>query len=286
MAKKKEETTELTTTTPPGELMQFDYGEDAGKGFEHQTMHDAAMPMIAILQPNSPQVAGCDDGTIRAGMLYNTVTKQTYDGKTGLIYVAGTTRHYYAEWTPRTEGKGFHGVHEPSSQVVLEAMKTNKKKIGKLRILATEWDRDGNEQKKMHELVQTFYTYGIICTEEGEVAGMGVMSFKSTAIRAYREWIGRIRDATARFGNRRPPQWAHPIRITTERNQKDSNTWYTPVITSLNPDGVIASLLAPTDSRYLFAKSVAMLVDSGEAKVNYDQENVAGEAEAGDDIPF
>ena len=49
-----------TALTPPPEtqaLEVFDYGEDAGQGFENQDMSDRKLPIIELLQSNSPQVA-------------------------------------------------------------------------------------------------------------------------------------------------------------------------------------------------------------------------------------
>ena len=46
--------------TPPPETQAievFDYGDDACQGFENQDMSDRKLPIIELLQSNSPEVA-------------------------------------------------------------------------------------------------------------------------------------------------------------------------------------------------------------------------------------
>ena len=48
--------------TPPPEASEtaldvFDYGDDTGQGFENQDMSDRKLPIIELLQSNSPEVA-------------------------------------------------------------------------------------------------------------------------------------------------------------------------------------------------------------------------------------
>src|SRR5688572_13015546 len=67
--------------TPPPEthaLEVYDYGDDAGQGFENQDMSDRKLPLIELLQSNSPEVVD-SKGKCWAGQFHNTVTGEIYE---------------------------------------------------------------------------------------------------------------------------------------------------------------------------------------------------------------
>ena len=71
----------VTAMTPPPAnqaIEVFEYGDDAGQGFENQDMSDRKLPIIELLQSNSPEVAE-SKGKLWAGMFRNTVTGEVYD---------------------------------------------------------------------------------------------------------------------------------------------------------------------------------------------------------------
>ena len=104
-------------------LMVSPYGEeDIGAGFEGFTADDIAIPFINILQKLSHQVDEDDalhiDGA-KAGMLFNTVTEELFDGKDGIMFIPVHRVHSYSEWVPRDMGGGFVAQHDPLDPVVL-----------------------------------------------------------------------------------------------------------------------------------------------------------------------
>src|SRR5262249_21956494 len=70
----------MAVTAPPETqaIEVFDYGEDAGQGYENQDMSDRKLPIIELLQSNSPEVAE-SKGKMWAGQFRNTVTGEIYD---------------------------------------------------------------------------------------------------------------------------------------------------------------------------------------------------------------
>lgn len=247
----------------PGALVQFDYGDDAGKGYENQTKADQSIPFINVLQGLSPLVK---NGGARPGDLYNTVTQQVYKREEGLLFVPGTTKRMVGEWVPRTQGGGFRGHHEVSSQLFQDAVK-NAAKFGKY---ATP---EGNQ------LVDTFYVYGALCTEDGFADTMAVIPFWSTKIRPYRSWNTRLLTFNQQHGNK-IPLYANLTRMRTVETKNNQGEFFVPVLTSGDPRGIMESLLGPDDERYQMAKTCALLIASGDAQVNYDKSR---EAEGDDD---
>ena len=55
-----------TTMMPPPEqtALEIDYGDDAGQGYENQDMSFRKLPMLVVLQANSPQVVESKGKTI------------------------------------------------------------------------------------------------------------------------------------------------------------------------------------------------------------------------------
>lgn len=275
MASKKDDKALETTGTKA--IATFDYGDDAvgisdgpGKGYEHQTAHDNAIPFLVVLQQGSPVVAEQKIPNARQGMIMNTVTKQLWENPEGLLFVPATTRHQYTEFKPRDLGGGFRGQHEIDSPIVKKAI-ANSKAFGEYHT------DDGNE------LVETFYVYGAIANMDGSANGMAIFAFTSSKIKVYKNWISVVRAHTITDprGNKvRPPLYAHLTRITTEMIKKDNNIWNNPIMSPAVKNSVDLSLLAPDDERFMMAKACKELVDSGAAKVNYDQAQGEGRSEA------
>ena len=77
------------------------FGKDA-KGFDNMTQDDLALPFVRILGQLSPQVTMGDSKYIEAakpGMIYNTVTSELFDGKTGIKVIPCYYKKDYPEWS-------------------------------------------------------------------------------------------------------------------------------------------------------------------------------------------
>lgn len=272
--KKQEEETKPVATPPStgGAMVVHDYGEDSGRGYEHQSKADSSIPIINLLQALSPIVVA---EKAKAGQFYNTVTEQLWDREQGFLFLPATTRHVYAEWVPRNEGGGgggYRGQHEVDSPIVLEAIKKSVK-FGKFK---TE---EGNN------LVETFYVYGVICGDDGRPESMALLPFWSTKIKPYRAWMTRLRGFNGANGGK-IPLYANLTRITSFLDHnKENKQFYVTKISSGDPRGLMQSLLAQDDERFQMAKACNMLVDSDQAKVDFSKQNDGGE-ETGEDAPF
>ena len=76
------------TEKPKTEVLSASFFEqDAQGGFENMGADDYALPFLRILSQLSPQVNKRDSKYIdgaEAGMIYNTVTSELYDGEKGI----------------------------------------------------------------------------------------------------------------------------------------------------------------------------------------------------------
>jgi hypothetical protein len=282
-----EETKEETALQTQGTtaVAEFDYGDDAvdvsqvPQGAEHQTSQDLTVPFWKLIQPGTP---GFADGTlservgrqVKLGEWINSATGQVLPK---LLFVCGTTRHDYKEWKDIEEGGGLVGSYDIDSEVVAAAKKASEK-FGKYKHPET-----GNA------LVESFYMFGsAIDPESGDVVGMGVLPFKSTGIKAYKAAMNQVRAATVPGpgGKKvRPPLWAHLMEFTSEVCKEDKNTWAEPRYRPAKGT-ILASLLERTHPAFITAKACKELMETGQAKVDYNQEGSTAETKGAQDDPF
>jgi hypothetical protein len=313
----------VTAMTPPVENMAievFDYGDDSGQGFENQDMSDRKLPIIELLQSNSPEVTE-SKGKVWAGMFHNTVTGEFYEE---VFFVPAITDHCWLAFVPRDDGGGFRGRHAKESKIVADAIARNDgRAIGKLPVPQPPDPKTGKPQPN-HELVENFEIYGIVYDgKTGEIAGFAMVPFASTKIKVYKAWNSAIgnfaptfynvkdaagqshgqfttseaaqKKATAVGGTVHPiklrpgavPIFGHRVKMTSESETKATNTYMIPVLSPAEGgDDLKSSLLPKNDPRYVAAKKLHDDVLAGLAKAAYEttKQDPGVDPEAG--VPF
>lgn len=281
-----------TALVPPPEtqaLEVFDYGDDAGQGFENQDMSDRKLPIIELLQSNSPQVVQ-GKGKVWAGQFHNTVTGEIYEE---VFLVPAITDHVWTEWIPRDDGGGFRGRHPKNAKIVADAVaRNNGRAIGKLPVPQLPDPKTGKPEPT-HELVEGFEIYAILYDgKTGEMAGFAMIPFVSTKIKVYRAWNSAIGGFAPTIGRKKFAPWeiplfAHRVRMTSESETRGTNTYMVPVLSPAEGgDELLRSLLPKTDPRYIAAKKLHDDVLAGHAKAAYEttQQEVGVDSESG--VPF
>ena len=265
----------VTSMTPPPETQAievFDYGDDAGQGFENQDMSDRKLPIIELLQSNSPEVAE-SKGKVWAGMFRNTVTGEFYEE---VFFTPAITDHCWTEWIGRDDGGGFRGRHRKDHKIVAEAVARNDgRAIGKLKVPQPADAKTGKPQPD-HELVESFEIYGIVYDKTGEVMGFAMIPFTSTKIKIYRAWNSAIGNFAPTINGKKlspgqVPIFAHRVKMTSESETKGTNTYMVPVLSPAEGgDDLKNSLLPKNDPRYVAAKKLHDDVLAGLAKSAYE----------------
>ena len=189
----------------------YDYGSDAGGGFEGTTQADLSIPFLNVLQANSPQVEDKQVEGASSGMIFNTVTNELVNGETGVPLLIAHEEHVFVEWTPRTKGGGFVGQHAVDSEVVKAAQQ------------ATGGDRTKKLQTPNgNDLIETYYLYSLILNAEGtEVEGFAVFPITSTKIKHYRAFKTAIYMIKGK-----PPLWAARLKISTWKDKNEKGAFY------------------------------------------------------------
>jgi len=285
-AKKKAATSKaLAKKKPVGALAVYDYGEDAGAGYENTDQSDFAIPFLTVLQTNSPeceknhakQIEGAE-----AGLLMNTVTKELFDGGEGLVVIPCDTSHVFTEWVPRDEGggggAGFRGIHEIDSDIV-KACKAAAAESGAFGKLPTE-DKT--------ELVETFYIFGLLLddVDATEPSAFVMIPFTSTKIKVYKGLLYRLRMFK---GN--PPLFANRVRLSSFPDSNKKGNFYNFKCEPAVDNDVGASLIAPVidgepNPLMVAAKQFQKQIRSGAARGAYESVEGTGDGDASGDEVF
>lgn len=252
----------------------FDYGTDAGAGFENTSGKDLSIPFISILQSNSPQVEDENPKGSKPGMLFNTVTRELIEGEDGLVFLPAHHEEAFVEWKPRDAGGGFVGMHDENSEEVQNAIKAKGTKFAKLTSSA------GND------LIQTKYMYGLLLNKEGtESLGFAVISFTSTKIKPFTDWLTSMYTLKGK-----PPLFANRAVLKTVKQKNEKGTFYN---FQIEPFGENWSkgLINPVEEGALLSegKDFRQMVISGMARASFETQNStagAGGEATSEDAPF
>ena len=182
-------------------------------GFENVGVDDTATPFLKLLQKMSPETeegtADYIDGA-KAGGILNSVTKQTYEGNTGVHVVPCTFRREYIEWAPREASQGAPIARHSSTSDILA--KTSRSQDNK-DVLA-----NGNY------IENTAQWYVILLNNDMSEWTPAMVSMKSTQLKRARSWMSMIRESRA------PVMFSHMYKLTSILEQNNKGNWYSWVI--------------------------------------------------------
>jgi hypothetical protein len=233
-AKKTEENKSLTVAAPAGLPAGYDYGDDdQGAGFENAEAGDFKIPFFNVLQSLSDPVKACRDGSVREGMLYNTVTGVAYpsdmkEKERGILFVPCYFIHTFNEWRPRKLGGGFVGIHQPHDAFVQDAVaaaKAENKPFGKIS------SPEGND------LIDTYSVYGVSIDEDAFITADGVnwdtyefeqavIPHFSTKIGVFKTMLGRKRLMRIPGTSKSFPLYSHVWRVQTKAQSHSEGDSY------------------------------------------------------------
>lgn len=266
----KDRDTKEVAVPPKREVGQvYDYGEHANAGYEGATSADFAIPFLAILQSQSPQVTKGKPSfreDARSGQLLNTVTGELFDGEQGLVLVPCCREYKTVEWLPREKGGGLVAMHEPNSDMVLKA-RGAAKEFG-------EWKTpNGND------LVDTFYLYCLVLSDVNAEEPEGlpvVVAFNSTKIKKYKQMMSKLR---AIKGG--PPLYAFRIRLRSVPDSNSKGSFFNFDISPAVGQDYSESQLPPTSAVFLAGAELKKQVQGGMMKADFasQQAGNAGHAE-------
>jgi hypothetical protein len=233
---------------------------DAHDGLDNVSQDDLALPFLKVLSQLSPElesVAGA-----KAGMIYNTVTGEIYDGSKGIEVIPCHYERKYIEWAPRGQGSGGPiNVYPATSDIMTKTFR----KQGESK----DYLENGN-------YVETSAQHYVLIVD-GENATPALIVMKATQLKKSRKWNSMMMTIKMHGANGlfTPPSYSHKYRLMTSKESNDKGTWY----------GWEVERIGPVESamHYAMAKTFALSVKQGEVNVKHETE---GEAKSAMNVPF
>ncbi len=236
------------------------FEEDKSGGMHGMDRDDFAMPFLRVLGQLSPETNKRDAKYVEGaepGMIFNTVTKQTYDGEKGLNIIPCGYKREYVEWSDRGEGTSAPvAIHPVSSGIIKEATR------------GADW-KDRLPNGNYLENTASYF----VLTEDLQTA---LISMKSTQLKVSRSWNSMMNSIKLKGKNGlfTPAAYSHVYNLKTVQQSNDKGTWF----------GWNVTLIGPIQDKNLYesAKQFASSVSLGAVEAKHGE----GETKSKDDVPF
>lgn len=282
-------TTALELRTKSGEIVNYDYGEDAGLGSANLPT-SGFLPFLTVLQPLSD---ACTEGkekfnpAARPGMFCLTGEDgKLFAGKDGLIFIPVHDRHTIVEKTALDQtGKVVGQTDGDPAGPTATALRN---KFGP--------DKSKWRSEKGHFMIDRHDVTGVLFKTMEDVETMRpeaacIVSFERTKMRAY----NRMSQAFNKYEpKKRPPLFAARIMLKTVAEQGEKGTFYNLALSFPVQDDFARSLIAPTAPMFadwrLQCRKVIAAIGGGELSAQEDggkgASDVPDDGGKGKDIPF
>ena len=173
--KKNEQSKEVTkkaqSSLPVANIEQF-----ADAGFDNVDSKSLALPFLKVLGQLSPQVTQGDSqfmANARAGMIYNTVTDELYDGQKGITVIPCYYKLEYIEWRDR----GQEGSSAPINVYTADSDIMSK---------TTRGD-DGKDRLENGNYIEETASHYVMVVDE-EKSSTALITMKSTQRKKSKKW--------------------------------------------------------------------------------------------------
>jgi hypothetical protein len=256
---------------------------DAGSGMEGMKQEDFAIPRLAILQALSPQVNKRDENYIEgaeAGMIYDNVSGNLYDGQEGILLVVVSYRRAHLQWWPRdsNKGKGFIKDWGADPSILNQT---------------TRSDKGANLLKDGSEIVATAEYFAFLVDEAtGDFDRVLVAMNKTQMIKAKKfNTIASSLMVQVSGQPRQAPLFFRAYRFKTKPESNDKGNWFGWEIVpaqALLVNDMGMEVLPYGERLYLEARAFRQQVLTGGVKVAAPMEDghIGASAGASDDAPM
>ena len=197
------------------------FEEDANTSFGNMDSDDYALPFLRVLGQLSPECNKRDakyvDGA-EPGMIFNTVTKQLYDGEAGVNIIPCYYKREYVEWSDRGEGTTAPvAIHSVDSGIIKEATR----------------DASYKDRLPNGNYLENTASYFVL-TEDYEQA---LITMKSTQLKVSRTWNSMMNTIKLKGKNGlfTPASYSHVYNISSVQQSNDKGTWFGWNVTKIGP---------------------------------------------------
>lgn len=207
--------------------------EDFDSGFESADADSFAIPFLQILQKMSPIVDEDDPRHVKgakAGMLYNNVTGELFDGKTGVLIIPCYYKRSFIKWGGRkAENSGFLG--EFTVEQFEDEFKNDPTKVVIDSGRFYEPDAEGKfDKEKSSYYADTRSHYVLVQSADGTWSP-ALMSLSSTQIKASKMLMTTLNQKKIKvktptgFALKTAPSFLNIVKMTTVGMSNDAGSW-------------------------------------------------------------
>ena len=223
------------------------FEQDANTSFSNMDTDDYALPFLRVLGQLSPECNKRDakyvDGA-EPGMIFNTVTKQLYDGEGGVNIIPCYYKREYVEWSDRGEGTSAPvAIHSVDSGIIKEATR----------------DASYKDRLPNGNYLENTASYFVLI-DDGTSA---LISMKSTQLKVSRSWNSMMNSIKlkGKTGMFTPAMYSHVYSLKTVQQSNDKGTWFGWTIEKVGP--------VQDKDLYEAAKSFAGSVNKGDVTAKH-----------------
>ena len=220
---KKEGNMKEVTKREEGALAINLFEADADKGTQNITQEDLALPFLKVLMPLSPEVNKRDGKYVEGaepGMIFNSVTKELYDGAKGINVLPCHYLKQYIEWQDRGTSIGAPvAIHKADSDIM---SKVTRDKFNKDRLA------NGN-------YIETTANHFVFLLGDNPSTALNPM--KSTSLTVSRKWLTSMMGIKlqGKDGLFTPATYSHIYNLKTVQMTNDKGTWFGWTYTKVGP---------------------------------------------------
>ena len=198
-----------------------DFAADAGKGIEQADRDSVAIPMLMILQSNSPQCDRTQPEYVKgaqSGDYFLNTTQELFKEEGVNVVLCYFDRHFL-KWMPRNEGGGFRGS-------LTTAQYARDVADGKITRQTDDKGREVEMTQEGEVVRDTRVHYVMVVRADGSYTP-AVFSLSSTQIKKSKMWLAQIDQfrADGPNGKFQPPSFAHVFNLTAVGESNDQGSW-------------------------------------------------------------
>ena len=227
--------------------------QDAVGGLEGLTHDDLATPRLKILMQLSPELEVNEKA--RAGMIFNTVSGEVYDGKEGVLVLPCAFQRQYVEWEERGQGGGAPvNVYDANSDILQRVTR----------------DQGNKDRLENGNYVETCANHYVMLLDKATKSGSpALITMKSTQLKKSRRWNSMMLNLKVQGSNGpfTPASYSHIYKLSVDKEKNDLGSWFGWNIERVKP------LSDP--NMYALAKEFAGSVKSGTVQAKPEVEDSA-----------
>ena len=188
------------------------FEEDKAGGMDQMGQGDFAMPFLRVLGQLSPEVNERDAKYVsgaKAGMIFNTVTKQAYDGVEGVNVIPCGYKREYVEWSDRGEGTSAPvAIHSVASGIINDATR----------------GADYKDRLPSGNYLENTASYFVMLPDMQQA----LITMKSTQLKVSRSWNSMMNSIKLQGKNGlfTPAAYSHVYKLSTVQQSNDKGTWF------------------------------------------------------------